>query len=140
MNSRFLFFLLTFCSILISSCVQSQAPIPSDANSFDIPVLQWQQRSDWVNVKTGGAQGDGVADDTVAIQRALNAIKDGATIYFPPGNYRITKTLTIQGPLISVSIIGSGRHQNHLGWRGWRRHAQAQRSGLFALCRPFVRG
>ena len=39
-----------------------------------IPALQWEERSDWINVKTDiapAAIGDGQADDTVAIQKAL---------------------------------------------------------------------
>jgi Pectate lyase superfamily protein len=42
----------------------------------------------WVNVKTFRAKGDGVTDDTVAIQNAQNSVS-GGTIAFPaPGNYR----------------------------------------------------
>jgi hypothetical protein len=43
-----------------------------------------------------GAKGDGVNDDTSAIQNALNANctkKTPKAIYFPAGNYRITSTL-----------------------------------------------
>jgi len=39
-----------------------------------IPELSWEERSDWINVKTAvqpPARGDGVADDTAAIQAAL---------------------------------------------------------------------
>lgn len=47
------------------------------------------------NVLDFGAVGDGVADDTVAIQAAFNSgIKD---IYIPKGTYRITSTLTLSG-------------------------------------------
>jgi len=47
------------------------------------------------NVLDFGAVGDGVADDTAAIQAAFNSgIKD---IYIPKGTYRITSTLTISG-------------------------------------------
>lgn len=44
-----------------------------------------------VSVKDFGAVGDGVTDDTAAIQNAINA---GHTIYIPAGTYRITSTLT----------------------------------------------
>lgn len=52
-----------------------------------------------VNVKSyDGAVGDGVADDTAAIQAALDALvaAGGGELYFPPGNYlvsAITKTI-----------------------------------------------
>ncbi|WP_162606216.1 glycosyl hydrolase family 28-related protein [Jiangella asiatica] len=44
-----------------------------------------------------GAVGDGVADDTDAIQQAIDAqlTKANKIVYFPPGTYRITRTLVI---------------------------------------------
>src|SRR5262249_54814936 len=61
----------------------------------------------WANVKTNyGAAGDGVTDDTAAIQAALNALgPNHPTLYFPTGTYRITQTLTLAGQT-SVSVIG----------------------------------
>ena len=48
----------------------------------------------FVNVKDEGAVGDGKADDTKAIQRALNS-STGKTVYFPAGTYKITAPLMI---------------------------------------------
>lgn len=42
-----------------------------------------------VNVKEYGAKGDGITDDTIAIQNAVNSCLDGGTIYFPSGIYII---------------------------------------------------
>ena len=43
-----------------------------------------------VSVKDFGAVGDGVANDTTAIQAAINTTKD---VFFPNGTYKITTTL-----------------------------------------------
>ena len=54
-----------------------------------------------VSVRDFGAVGDGVADDTAAIQAALNAVLDGGSVYFPKlggafgPHYRITSGLTL---------------------------------------------
>ena len=46
-----------------------------------------------VSVKDFGAKGDGVTDDTVAIQNAINAISTiGAVLYFPSGIYKVSST------------------------------------------------
>jgi parallel beta-helix repeat protein len=48
-----------------------------------------------VSVKDFGAKGDGVTDDTVAIQNAVNACSAGSTLLFPLGIYLISSTITI---------------------------------------------
>ena len=88
-----------------------------------LPVLNWQQRSDWVNVKTGvkpAAYGDGVHDDTAAIQAGLNTIAQGIygrkTLYLPAGTYRISKTLTM-GNVWGTLVVGQGRTMR-IVWAG----------------------
>jgi len=86
----------------------------------DIPRLDWTERSDWINVKTDvqpAAVGDGQADDTKAIQAALNSAGNGTTIYFPPGTYRLTQTVEFRGALIGALIVGHGR-DTRLVWDG----------------------
>ena len=86
--------------------------------AIDIPGLNWQQRSDWINVRTNipNAIGDGIADDTAALQSALNATNSGKTIYLPAGTYRITQTLAMHNGVAS-SIIGNGR-DTKIVWGG----------------------
>jgi hypothetical protein len=47
-----------------------------------------------VNVRDFGAKGDGVTDDTAAIQAAINANPSKA-IYFPSGDYNITSQIRV---------------------------------------------
>jgi hypothetical protein len=61
--------------------------------------LQLAQFTGYVNVKCFGAKGDGVADDTTAIQAAIDAAPRGATVGLPTGTYKVTATLRINKPL-----------------------------------------
>ncbi|MBP0725136.1 right-handed parallel beta-helix repeat-containing protein [Bacillus sp. RG28] len=58
----------------------------------------------YINVKDFGAKGDGVTDDTSAIQNAINSLgSTNSTIYLPYGTYKIKNTLTLSD---SKSMIG----------------------------------
>jgi hypothetical protein len=46
-----------------------------------------------VSVKDFGAVGDGVANDTAAIQAAVTAANNSAIVYFPAGTYKVIGTL-----------------------------------------------
>ena len=59
--------------------------------SSDIPELP--DMSTWVNLRTVGAKGDGVTDDTKAIQTAIDQFPN---IYVPQGSYRVSATLKLK--------------------------------------------
>ena len=57
--------------------------------------------ADTISVKDFGAIGDNTADDTAAIQAAINT---GKAVFFPAGTYKITSTLTSSG--LDFILIG----------------------------------
>src|SRR5437660_966763 len=85
-----------------------------------------------VSVKDMGAKGDGITDDTTAIQSVLDRFSQhipgaqvrGATIYFPPGVYLISSPLFYYGsPGIGIKLQGAlGRTRAGYGstirWKG----------------------
>jgi pectate lyase-like protein len=72
----------------------------------------------WLNVKSYGAKGDGVTDDTNAIQATIDALGAGAefggggVVYIPRGIYRITRSLVVTStdaaPHYNITIEGDG--------------------------------
>jgi hypothetical protein len=66
-----------------------------------------EKMRDIVSVKDFGAKGDYITDDTLAIETAMLACsKDGRTLYFPSGVYRVTKSLIKPA---NVKLLGSGK-------------------------------
>lgn len=59
---------------------------------------------DYVSVKDFGAVGNGIADDTAAIQAAINALPNKALI-FPAGTYKITSPLILSG-VTNMTLFG----------------------------------
>jgi uncharacterized repeat protein (TIGR02543 family) len=106
--------------------------IPLTAQTYpELPVLNWEQRSDWLNVKdlpsdvNGGnsAIGDGENDDTEAIQAAFDAVRvDGSTystVYLPEGTYKITQEIypKYPGHDKAMHLRGHGRN-TRIVWYG----------------------
>lgn len=62
-----------------------------------------------INVKTYGATGDGTTPDQGAINSAIAALASHhATLYFPPGKYRITGGLSSIASKTQLTIYGVG--------------------------------
>lgn len=65
--------------------------------------------SSLINVKDYGATGNGTTDDGPAIQAAITAAPDGATIYFPRGIYRVATgswTHPVDGAKVGIHNAG----------------------------------
>jgi hypothetical protein len=75
--------------------------VPPGAGAVSRPVRD--KLADVVSIKDFGAVGDGMVDDTLAIQAALTTAK---AVHVPPGTYRITNTLTLGH---GKSLIGAGQ-------------------------------
>ena len=80
---------------------------PAAASNSPEPEKTSQKITIAPNVKDFGAIGDGVADDTAAIQRAVDASLK--PLHFPPGTYRLTRTIEIRLDRTGyISITGDG--------------------------------
>ncbi len=83
----------------------------------------------WANVKIRfGAKGNGVNDDTHALQMALDSLSNTVTkfntgpsgytvVYLPAGIYKISETLVLKGK-IGVNIIGEDPLKTIIKWAG----------------------
>jgi hypothetical protein len=93
--------LLAFGLLLPGLAAPCLAAAPVGPDILQLPELNWEKRSDWLDVTkdvTPAAVGDGVADDTAALQAAFDKLcgDKGAysTVYIPPGTYRITRQIS----------------------------------------------
>ncbi len=72
----------------------------SDTNiASDIPGLP--PMNEWVNVHTLGVKGDGAADDTAALQRAIDAHN---VLFFPGGRYRLSESLHLRRNTVLIGF------------------------------------
>ncbi|MEF3310895.1 glycosyl hydrolase family 28-related protein [Paenibacillus sp. GYB004] len=60
----------------------------------------------FADVKRFGAAGDGVADDTTAVQAAISSLSQGGTVVFPKGTYRITSRIEVNAD--HTVLLGQG--------------------------------
>ena len=62
-----------------------------------------------LDVKALGAAGDGVTDDTAAIQRAVLVLPEGGRLFFPAGVYGGLKALkALSAPFVGLKFIPTG--------------------------------
>ncbi|HWJ69548.1 MAG TPA: glycosyl hydrolase family 28-related protein [Sphingobium sp.] len=66
------------------------------------PVIRARPATgDWVNVRTLGVKGDGISDDTAALQAAIDTHK---TLYFPSGFYTVSDTLRLRPDTVLIGL------------------------------------
>ncbi len=103
---------VVFCSFLFYGCAHgnngtdhSVSTAPSGKEGGGLAAggnAAGQIKDGRVSVKQFGAIGDGVADDTVAVE---NAMRSGKQVYIPKGHYRLSRAITIAN---DVSVYGDG--------------------------------
>jgi hypothetical protein len=85
--------------------------------SGEAPAQTTQSSGIWTNVKAYGAVGDGVTDDTAAINSAMSVLQQsidsrGGVLYFPVGQYKCSSTLSFiaysGGDVHNIIIRGDG--------------------------------
>ena len=84
---------------------------PNDANRVFLALTDTRTSilANPVNAKQFHVVGDGVADDTAALQAAITA-SPGRTLYIPKGKYKVTSTLFITDR--SMHIVGDFPNRN----------------------------
>jgi len=82
--------------------IHTVTTMPAPAKS-DIPQLP--AINTWANLKQLGAVGDGIADDTKAIQDAIDKYP---AIYVPQGWYRVTETIKMKPNTVLVGLTPIG--------------------------------
>lgn len=71
------------------------------------------------NVKDYGAVGDGSADDSTPISDAITAATNGGIVFFPPGNYKLTSSITLPRVTQKGLILrGAGREASRVTFTG----------------------
>jgi hypothetical protein len=81
------------------------APVVQGGVTKNTPISAFGQM---VSVKTYGAVGDGVANDTAAFTAAMAA---STAVYVPPGTYKIVSTLAVPN---NTTLYGAGRGTSKL--------------------------
>jgi Pectate lyase superfamily protein len=82
-------------------------------SAADINQVVLLMGSMFFNVKSYGAIGDGLTDDTAAIQAAIDAVpSSGGVVFFPAGTYIISQTLTVTTS--ATTLLGVGYDQGSI--------------------------
>jgi hypothetical protein len=92
----------------ISGAPQKPASLTTAGGSvFERVKPQYENKpvTSFISLKDAGAKGDGVTDDTEAVQKAINNLKPDQVLYVDHGAYLLTKTIVIPAEL-NAKITG----------------------------------
>ena len=78
-----------------------------------MPLVAAATSSAVVNARKYGAKGDGGSDDTAGLQRALNACREGGTVFLPAGIYMVSASLEMPR-----NVTLAGEHAPRWPYRG----------------------
>lgn len=97
----------TIADVLLEDPAQGQDLYYLPAGSGAVSRTVQGKLRETVSVTDFGAVGDGVADDTAAIQAAISSLSSsGGTVFFPKGTYRIASTLLVEYSRITLEGEG----------------------------------
>ena len=99
---------------------QGYADHPADR--ADLPARPRFRRGNFVDVRDFGATGDGVTDDTAAIQAAIDYVmytvqSNGGRVWMPAGTYKTTDCLHLGYGTSYRSVVLEGEGYNYRGER-----------------------
>lgn len=107
-NGRYVFKVVNTSSVPLASFeVSMRTVLPAD-----IIGVVTDKGGQVFNVKAYDAKGDGVTDDTAAIQATLDAMGAGDNILFPPGTYVVSSALVVSK---DINILAYGATLKYTG-------------------------
>lgn len=100
-------------SLILALCFFSSSASIADGEEMLPDMLPIPKRLSEINVKDMGAVGNGLIDDTYAIQKALNQVAEtGGIVHFPKGRY-LVKTVQVQGNNVTLRGDDATLVSNH---------------------------
>ena len=78
-----------------------ETDITAAAAKLPLAIRDLPSHNDWANLRSLGAKGDGVSDDTTAIRRAIAGNK---IVFVPAGRYRVTDTILLKPDSVLIGL------------------------------------
>jgi len=120
MKTAYSILIVIFCSYFLFPQIGTIIPVERtvDWRNAGLPNGSPTKASRFISVKSYGAKGDGVTDDTQPVKQALADAQNNLTglsiVYFPEGNYLITESLIVKSNIV---LKGVGSNKTQLSFR-----------------------